>query len=78
MQSKKQKKRKNGVVSWFPYGRLLTAIKIRAPTMAIAKIIAAVAAAMYISVGGKLATGIGETVGATSAILKAVSAYELK
>ena len=46
--------------------------------MAIAKIIAAVAAAMYISVGGKLATGIGETVGVASAILKAVSAYELK
>ena len=54
------------VFSWLPYGRFLNISTIMAPTMAIATIIAATPAAMYISVGGKLATGYGDAVGDAS------------
>jgi hypothetical protein len=58
------------------YGRFLIAISIRAPTRAIATMIATTPAAMYISVGGKTVTGAGEGVGAASSTEKAVTAWD--
>jgi len=60
------------------YGRFLTAISIRAPTIAIATIIAAAATAMYISVEGKgfAATGYGDAVGAAALATKDDSAED--
>jgi hypothetical protein len=45
---------------WRFYGRFLTAISIRAPTMTIAIMIAITPAAIYMSVGGKVATVAGD------------------
>jgi hypothetical protein len=61
-------------VVWFIYGRFLSTSIVIAKPMAIAAIIAAVAAAMYISVGGKLATGYGDAVGAAEETTKLFSA----
>lgn len=56
------------------YGRFLT---ITIVAIAIATIMATVEIAKYISVGGRLATGIGDVVGAASVKLSAVYADEL-
>jgi hypothetical protein len=58
------------------YGRFLTAIRIRAPTIAIATIIAIAAAAMYISVGGRTVIGYGDAVATAAPTAKLASAVD--
>ena len=58
------------------YGRFLSVRIVIAKPIAIAIIIAAAAAPMYISVGGKLATGTGDAVGAAGSTTNAVSACD--
>ena len=64
----KTKKGESDVFVWHFYGRFLS---ISSPTMAIATIMATVEMAKYISVGGKLTTGYGDTVGAAALTSKA-------
>ncbi len=54
------------------YGRLLSIRIVTAKPIIIAIIIAAAAAAMYISMGGKVATGFGDAVGAAALEVKYV------
>jgi len=56
------------------YGRFLSIRIVMAKPIAIAIIIAAAAAAMYISKGGKVVTGFGDDVGAVWSTAKDVIA----
>ena len=58
------------------YARFLTAIKIRAPTMAIAMMMATPTPTTYISVGGKVKVGGGDAVGAAAFTTNAVCACD--
>jgi hypothetical protein len=51
------KKEKRKVIVWRIYGRFLTESNTKAPTIAIAAIIATAVPMNYISVGGKTVTG---------------------
>ena len=70
----KTKKGGSVVSVWHFYGRFLTAVSIRTPTIAIATIIATAATPMYISVGGNTVTGYGDAVAGAALAYKAVVA----
>ena len=61
-------KKKGKLIFWLRgcYGRFLSTRISIIPTIAIAAIMAAVDAAKYISVGGKVTTGYGDDVGAAA------------
>lgn len=67
-------KKGKGIDCFFSsYGRFLIAISIRAPTTAMAAIIAIPVPITYISVGGRVNCGCGVVVGAVGSTAKLVS-----
>ena len=73
------KKKKKGIwlfYTFLNYGRFLSTMIVMAKPIAIAIIMAAAAAAMYISMGGKVVTGFGDGVGAVWSTAKDVIAWE--